>query len=248
MHQAQIFVDKVAARINPSRLSDYVFDVVSSNIIKDCLMDDASNYVYSAAISIADAINGIRRGLVSWATVKLYYSVYYACRGILALNSVGIIYVGGTPFTLDANPGNKIIKRNGQTHKIVLNEFSVRNIEYSLLSQEIDLQPPLDWLMGKREIANYKNSRFWEPGVPDYFKKIFDIGIRKSINGYFTDFDLYAFDPEHAILAYPIKSLKIAYELLDARGKKWEIDDKKYIMNLFKDNNGPLTEICRIFQ
>ncbi|NOT05541.1 MAG: hypothetical protein HOP27_13170 [Anaerolineales bacterium] len=248
MHQSQAYIDKIALKIQPTNITDYVFDPISASAMQTCLLTDASDYIYSASVSIADAINGVRRGLLSWATVKLYYSVYYACKGILAVNSVGIIYLNRKPYIVTAISGTKIAKKNGQTHKVVLNEFHNRNIDRGLLSQEIELQSPLFWLMEKRETANYKNSRFWEPDPPDHFKKILDVGIRKAVNAYVTDFDLYAFDPEHAILAYPIKSLVIAYDLLKSKGGQWSDDDKKYVANLFKDDNGILTELHRVFR
>jgi hypothetical protein len=247
MHQTQAFVIRLTTGISPSRISGFTFNLITSSTLTDCLTNDAVNYIYSAAISIADAINGLRHGLVSWATVKLYYSTFYACRGILALHNVGVFYVGTKPFVVEARVGNTISRRDGQTHKIILDEFRSRRVVHSLLSQDIELKSPLDWLIEKREIANYKNLRFWEPEVPDHFRRILDTGVRRSINAYIIDVDTYAFDPEHAILAYPIKILKTAYDLMTASGKTWDIADRKYVSSLFRDEKGPITEIYKMF-
>lgn len=248
MQETQAFINKLSQNITPVEITRHAFDFATANTLSDCLKNDAANYLYSSAVSIADAINGLRRGLVSWATVKLYYSTFYSCKGILALHNIGVIYIGTKPYVVEAISGKIISKSSGTTHKIVLSEFKSRNFEHSLLSQDISLVQPLDWLIEKRESANYKNSRFSEPITPDHFKKILDIGLRKSINAYVVDPDTYAFDPDHAILAYPIKTLKIAYSLLEKEGKSWSNDEKKYISSLFKDESGPITEIYKMFQ
>ena len=79
-----------------------VASVITSHVLKQSeattlqrhLQNDAVSYIYSSAISIGDAIGGIQRELLTWATVKLYYATFYACRAMLALDGVCIFYIG----------------------------------------------------------------------------------------------------------------------------------------------------------
>jgi hypothetical protein len=65
--------------------------------LRNCLQDDGGNSLYSAAVSLADALRGLREGFYTWATVKLYYSVFYTARCELALRNTALFYIGGNP-------------------------------------------------------------------------------------------------------------------------------------------------------
>ena len=45
--------------------------------LSDFLRDEATEYFYSAYVSICDALTGLDKGYYSWATVKLYYATFY---------------------------------------------------------------------------------------------------------------------------------------------------------------------------
>ncbi len=119
-----------------------------------------------------------------------------------------------------------------------------------LLTQDIDAVKPLSWLMDKRENVNYKDARFIEPQVPKYFEKIEMIGVRQAIPQYLDDpSNLYTFDPEHAILAFPLQALKDALMGLYSRGvDASSVGDIKFLKTLFADNNGPIPEALKLFK
>jgi hypothetical protein len=214
------------------------------------LKGDAVSYTYSATVSIGDAISGVRKELFTWTTVKLYYSTFYAFRALLALNGVCIFYIGRKPYCIEVKPGQTAKKRAGQTHKVVLDEFKNRNIEPSLLSQQIDLEDPLVWLISKREDANYKDAKFCEPNVPNHFKKIVDFGLRQAVKEYLLDTSsLYLFDPDHAILAYPLKTLQILYEQIVSPGNfNFRDEEVSYLCQLFSDQQGPIPEMNSVLR
>jgi hypothetical protein len=60
--------------------------------VQKALEEDAKDYYFSGLLSFVEALRGPPCGLSSWATVKLYYSVFYTLRAILALNEVAIFY------------------------------------------------------------------------------------------------------------------------------------------------------------
>jgi hypothetical protein len=252
MHQAQSYITNNLLPGTPpiSTIRSYALSQSESSSLLKNLKSDAVSYTYSATVSMGDAISGASKNLFTWTTVKLYYSTFYAFRALLALNGICIFYVGKKPYCIEVQPGRSANKRDGQTHKIILNEFRSRNIEPSLLTQQIDLEDPLEWLMAKREDANYKNAKFCEPSIPKHFRKIVDFGLRRAVREYLLDTSsLYLFDPDHAILAYPLKTLQALYKEIVSPGnftpKKEEI---VYLCQLFNDQQGPLPEINSVLR
>lgn len=218
------------------------------------LQDDARNYVYSSAVSIADAVQAIDRELYSWSTVKLYYALFYALRAILAANSLAIIYHNNgrknTPYLLRCCQGQRPVKLSGNTHKIVIKEFCNVFPDSPLLSQMIEFRRPFDWMMDRREEVNYKNVRFSEPLVPDFFRGVIKSSMRLTVAAYVNDVSsTYAFDPDHAILALPIKVLSIAARsIVETNPKlKFSEEDQAYIFSLFRDQHGIFKVAEKIF-
>ena len=257
-HQAQQFIDNslFTTGLSVSTIEGYSLSSAEASALKSHLKNDALSYIYSSIVSVGDATLGIRKEMLTWATVKLYYATFYALRSLLAVNGTCIFYYRrpsnkNTPFILSAQPGQMPKKASsGQTHKLVLSEFKKRNFEPRLLSQLIGVQEPLDWLVEKREEANYRIAKFSEPYIPKHFEKIIDSGFRRSIREYLCDTsDLYTFDPDHAILAYPLRVIQTAYKQLLISGDfSLKNDEVSYLCKLFTDQNGPIPEIHNLFK
>lgn len=256
-HQAQIHINNIISR-KPSNyaIETHALSTIEATALLHCLNNDATSYIYSSIVIMADATLSINKGLFTWATVKLYYATFYAIRSLLAINGVCIFYIKTsphktTPFILDIQPGQLAKKGKGTTHKLVLDTFKGHNIEPYILSQPIDLQDPLEWLMQKREEANYKIAKFYEPQVPKHFKKIIEYSLRRVIKDYLSDTtDLYLFDPDHAILSYPLRVIQIAYKkLLVSKSLGLKSDEISYLCQLFSDTDGyPLPDIHKLFK
>ena len=125
--------------------------------------------------------------------------------------------------------------------------FRHHNLDPFLLSQPIGVEDPLDWLMNLREDANYKVARFVEPDIPEHFLKLSKIGIRRACQAYLTD-KIYLFDPDHAILAYPLALLErtcSAFQEYSLLMQKKE--DITFLQGLFSDNKGPMAHVLKIF-
>ncbi len=212
------------------------------------LHDDARDAIYSGVLSIAEAIQGLDRQLFSWTTVKLYYSVFYLARAALALNGIGIIYPDKTPYAWIAAAGNTPTKRAGTTHKAVLDAFRLYRKGSVLVSQQIGTEDPFAWLMSKRESVNYKVPKFCEPSAPSHFKFIEQHGVRRLVGDYVADDShLFTFDPDHAMLAFPIAGLKLLLNDLKASGGARLLpQDARFLASQFFDNNGPLPEFRKM--
>lgn len=145
---------------------------------------------------------------------------------------------------LFAQAGSSPTKLDGTTHKVVLSRFSNINPHHFILSQDIDLINPFDWLMARREEANYKNARFWEPLAPAHFCKIESGGLRPHVKEYCgSDYTLYLFDKDHAMLAYPLHVIRVVVTLLKSNGISLSDEDIKQLKSYLCDKSGPIPEL-----
>lgn len=248
MHQAQSYINQL---INPgpgNRLAQGIYTPLrgpQAQALGLALQRDGSDYLYSGLVSAAEAIHAVSRDLFTWATVKLYYSTFYVLRAHLALEKVAIFYNGTKAYTWNAQEGQAPKKAKGQTHQVVLATHQSHLPGSALHSQNIGLSTPMDWLMARREEANYKQPRFVEPGTPQHFKAVVRTGLRRSLSAYISDQSgLYTFDPDHAMLALPITALRITLRAYEVAGLGDQLSDgsRRYIAALCHDRAGPLND------
>lgn len=215
--------------------------------LSDALRADAVDLYYSGWISFLDALNGIKKDFYTWATVKLYYSVFYSLRASLALGNVCAFHVGRPHFIIVAQPGESPIScTESGTHKAVLKSFKSRNPNHLLVSQKIGFDDAVDWLIDKRESANYGDQRFSEPNSRSEFNFIAEHGIRKTLNAYLGEKSLlYVFDPDHAMIAFPLRALQlIGDQLLTVVSTSGTaVNEQRFLKTCAKDHIGHLSEL-----
>ncbi|MGM9428676.1 hypothetical protein [Hydrogenophaga sp. MI9] len=220
--------------------------------LRAALSQDASDALYSGILTIGEAAQGLDRRLFTWATVKLYYSVFYLTRAMLEFGGASLIYVGRTPYLWKAVVGERPEKRSGNTHAVVLEAFEQLVPGSLLLSQTIGADTPFAWLMARREAANYKVARFSEPSAPAHFRNIERFGVRRLLGDYIGDnLHMFAFDPDHAMLAYPIETMKLALGMLktavnSADAAALAAEDVTYLASQCFDRNGRIAEFQRL--
>lgn len=249
MHRAQRVANRILEGVAPCNISSHSLTSGDANRLLTSLHADARDAAYSGALSIAEAVQGLDRKLFTWATVKLYYSVFYLARAVLGFHGVGIIYSGTTPYAWVVAAGKSPTKRSGTTHKAVLDAFGLYCKSSVLISQQIGAEEPFTWLMARRVSANYSDPKFCEPNVPAHFSFIERHGVRRLVNDYIADAShLFTFDPEHAMLALPIAGLKLVLadlKLSPLRGLP--PDEAAFLASQAYDINGPLPEFRKLF-
>jgi len=115
--------------LTTQQLKSHAINYIDAVNISKALKEDAKSYFYSSAISIADALNGIRASYYTWATVKLYYATFYSLRSLLALDDYAIFYIGSKPRIIRARVGELIRtprggRRAATTHGLVIETFN----------------------------------------------------------------------------------------------------------------------------
>jgi hypothetical protein len=247
-HNASDYVvANVPPKIGVVPPTSYTLNYADAAYIEQILHEDAKDYLYSGIISFANACASIRVGYYSWSTVKLYYATFYMIRGLLANAGVCIWYMGNKPMILKAAAGQHMRKppggkKAGTTHGIVL-ETAKRELSNDVIfSQPIAGVHAVEWMRERREEANYWHSRFVEPGVPDHMEMVDQNGLRRLITAYLSDVLSFAFDPDHAIIAYPILVCKrLREQILAQRGAVLDEEEQSYLRSLFVDDAGALT-------
>lgn len=195
----------VATQVGPKQFRPITLSHATS--LQTALVDDADRLSQIALASLFEGARGVIDRRTTWATVKLYYSAFYAIRARLMLNNVSIFYLGRSPHVLEARAGAITGRRGGNSHTVAIEEFLQRMSTDITLSQDIGGTCSLRWLEEKRNSASYKSAPFVDPVTPVEYRR-FTSKPRSHFQAYLgADASLYAFDPEHAMLAYPIYML-----------------------------------------
>lgn len=240
-------------RANKTVVRNRVLTPLEAASLSNGLRDDAADLYYSGWVSFLDALHGINKGFYTWATVKLYYSVFYTFWASLAQDDVCTFHINSSHYTVLAQTGRMPVSCTDRgTHKTVLRTFQRQNANHSLVSQQIDLQDAVDWLMQKRESANYGQPRFSEPECGSEFDYIAANGLRKTLNAYVSEPSfLYVFDPDHAMVAYPLRALQlIGTQLTPIAPFGLAEEEKRFLRAKARDDSGSLpillTEMKRL--
>jgi len=230
---------------NKSTIKNYTLSASDAAILKECAAADSISSSYLSRVSLVNAIQGIEAGFFLWPTVQLYYSVFYSIQAILLSDQIGMFRVRSAPKTLwklDLRAGSHPTTVAGTTHGGCLNIFQQDYRSELLLSQEIDSASPVEWLKNRREEANYRTEDRYDPVCPDHFSNVARIGVRKLLAAYGQDRDnLYTFDPDHAMIAYPLRALELSLDKL--RGSGSVLSEKvrdDYLRQRFRDKDGSL--------
>jgi len=235
-----------AAGASKTTVRNKVLTPVESLSLSSALRADAGDLYYSGWISFLDALHGVEKGFCTWATVKLYYSVFYALRASLAVDDICAFHVDRSSYTVPAQAGQSPTSSTERgTHKAVIKAFARRNPSHPLMSQQIALSDAGDWLIDQRESANYRDVRFAEPGCSAALSYVVQNGVRRTLNGYLAETSfLHVFDPDHALVAYPLRTLQLVGNQLAAAGLiALSENEQGFLQSRARDRSGGLSAL-----
>lgn len=240
-----IFTRSCGIPFRQIRKEEYEQTVITKQQAEDFsqfLENDIEPFYYKALLSYIEAISSLENNLYSWATVRLYYSVFYAIRAYLACRNVAILRAERRLFYIKAQEGEKFKKCKDQTdHKGTIYTLEKLFSDDDILcSNKIDGQDVYQWMMGKREEVNYKDIIFHDPCPPDFWEKIYvDLksqSMKTIIDKLVDDNWLYCFQEEYAILGIPTKRLIQTVDAIHRLGKTYNVDNiKQEFINDFAD-------------
>ena len=186
-------------------------------VIKEACTQSSVALYFSAVITLCDSLRGADAGFHTWATVKSYYCAFYCVRSILASNHIMLLHSEKKLYEVTSVPGQIPRRRNGTTHE---NCWSIlfEKFPNNILNSEIGLVSGHTWLRSLREHAIYTNHKFWEPIVPGHYAKLDTLGVARCLNAYLKVQPDLAFDPDHAIVAFPVRCIVEARQRLAQSG------------------------------
>lgn len=190
-------------------------------------------YYYKALLSYTESIPAVVNKLYSWATVRLYYSVFYAIKAYLACNNIAILRAERKLYYIKTKEGEFFKKCDDTTdHKgTILTLCKVFKNTDMLLSNNIDDTNVYQWMMKRREEVNYKDMDFHDPNAPDFWSllntEITQYGISTVVDKMVNDQWLYCFQSEYAVLGVPTKRLVLTVEEIHKLGREFHISNEK---------------------
>jgi len=212
--------------------------------LRIALIHDAKNYYYNGIVSFCEAINGIRRSLFSWSTIKLYYSIYYLLRSYLYINEIALIrqksiYV--LKAQNDESPSKKSNRKYNTDHSATIYyHIDLHKNKDILLSNKIGDLYVYEWMLNRREDINYRMDRFQEPKCPYFWEALFDRDVCKNdssiIETLIKDDFLLTFQDEFACLAIPIKTIDFVNQ---------EYKNKEHVNFLSSFQINTISELCQ---
>lgn len=209
--------------------------------------EDIKSFYYKSLLSFSEGIAAFKRNNLTWATIKLYYSMFFGlrcsllCRNIIFLRAKNYLYYA------DLRVGGKYMLVSGQNdHAGVINTYCTLFSRTDFMcTNEIDAMNLFDWMDNCRNIVNYKDADFHDPDVSELWENIVEkdrtIGFDKIIDDYRADPYKFCCSENDAILAIPLyRILKVSQEIknegipiLNDAQKQWIIAQLGDLASLF---------------
>lgn len=180
------------------------------------IQEDAIDFFYNGILSFSEGIDSAFQKRFSWATVKLYYSIYYLLRASFATKGIAILRCMSM-YRLKIASGEKPYctggKKYNTNHEGTISHYKdVFSLSDRLLSNKIDDIDVYEWMMKAREIVNYKSISFLEPACLDIWQFFSDCvddnSLAEELKKLEDDEYIRCFQEEFAILAIPIKRMQ----------------------------------------
>lgn len=200
------FDDKAKNNQFKMKAERYILNAVDESKMESLIKKDAEDYLFSASVSFFNALQNITERNYSWATVELYYVLYYLFRVKLHYEKVAIFRAKGQIYYLEIKKGNAIHSVKGNTHEGVIAIFRKMFPSDLIFSNTIDLADSVEWIKQNREIVNYRSVNFTEPKCFIFFDKYCSLPLlQKNLQMLINDSSfVFAFQPEFAMLGIPL--------------------------------------------
>jgi hypothetical protein len=219
--------------LTKGQIKNFGFNPSHVVILNSALMDDCLDFYYKGVLSLNEGILAINKKNFSWATVKLYYSVYYLLRCSLCCHKIGFVRKERDGYFFE-NKNTEKPQANGKPDHMAAIDLFKKYFERTdfLQSNNINGTNPYEWLRHQRENINYRYRTFFEPDIPTIWETISqecdNDGLAFWIQKYIED-DIYPFLDDHAVLALPIRRLMLTHADLLAKNFRIVIKPDKEI-------------------
>lgn len=231
---------------NNSSFKDYIVDYHKMQAIIPLCKNDAYNYYFNGILTLSEGLRGLRKGNYSWSVIKLYYSVFYLIRASMYIKNIPFIRQKQL-YYLDLRVGATPVRKNNKKYNsdhqgTIWHYYDLFKDVDILLSNKIEEVESYMWLMGKRELVNYRINKFKEPSeysfLTYFIDQGFDENFRNIILNEINDSFINCFQKETAVLSLPIKRLlETNKDFKNSNPNKQLLTDSQYnyILNIIED-------------
>ncbi len=194
-----LFAAKPAATPAPS----YVLPLPSA-AMTDAIAVDLEDALYAATLSYVEGVRGLKSNNVSWAAVKLYYSVFYCMRTAMLLSEV-INFHAKRFYLCDARNG-RVSTGASSSHDWSWTAIrSFARLGGHIFSSESEAA--YKKLRHIRERSSY-NEPFTDPSFPGHYARVGATGVAKAFRAYRDDSGrILTYLDDHLAFAYPTQSI-----------------------------------------
>ena len=192
------------------------------------LSEDVAGFYERHVLTLLQAFADLERGDRLWACVKLYYSVFYALRVELNLNSIAVVRTNKF-YSCLCKRGEQAKKYNGRQsgdHGFVIDLCRRMLGDQDILQMaSINETLPYFWLKSLRDTVQYKTRRPPELDGFDPFFPPSQMSFHDQIGIFLADSDpYYPFDPDYAALAIAVKRFQLTSRHVKANGIALDAD------------------------
>jgi hypothetical protein len=229
---------KVALSAKPNGLQLAHFHVSGNAITEISLVvdDDIVETAYSAAISYAEAVAGLRRHQVAWSIIKLYYSAFYCLRAATLLHNV-VPFNCGNEYLFDIKE-NKFLRGGRSSHQWNWSAFTKIAALRTSWPYSVDSENAYSQLREHRDNMNYRH-KFPDPTLHQCLIAE-ESDIARRIRTYRDDSAFfYTYLQDHLSLSYPTKLLYFVEGEIANRGLVLAEEQVRHLKSLW-----PMRDRC----
>lgn len=238
-------------RLRVSDFKNYVLTNRDITEIMPLINQDALDFFNNAVISFSEGIDSIFNKRFSWATVKLYYSVYYLLRASLCCYNYALLRnrrMYRLKIAVGESPYSTCNKKYNTTHEGTISHYKdVCSGSDVLLTNHIGDMDAYEWMEYVRNVVNYLDVSFREPACLDFWDiyktAVNDNTLSSLLNMLENDTNnIYCFQEDYAVVAIPIKRMKLTIDDLNRRGLLSLIDSSRiaYVDTILRRENRDL--------
>lgn len=224
-------------------INGQVVDPSDLILYRNAKANDIIHFYYKSLLCFSEGLAACLRKNYTWATIKLYYSVYFGLRCSLLCRDIVLVRAARHLYKFRLIAGAQYEKPDDMTD----HGGAIKTYIALFRSTDFFCSNPLEginsyiWLKECRDIVNYRDEIFHDPDTTALWSSInAEITARGSKN-VLTDFvnyrGTYCFSPDFAILATPFnRMLVVAQEVKNEISERLVTIQKEWIRGILQQN------------
>ncbi len=226
-----------------STIRDQLVDPSDLALYRSAKSNDIIHFYYKSLLSFSEGLAACLRQNYTWATIKLYYSVYFGLRCSLLCRDIVLVRAARHLYKLKLIAGAQYEKPDdmtdhGGTIKTYVDLFNRTDF---FCSNPLEGVNSYMWLKDCREIVNYRDDIFHDPDTTVLWdsisKEIAARGSKMVLTDFVNDKGKYCFLPDFAVLAIPMnRVLILAQEVKNEISDRLEPSQKEWIRDILQNH------------